>query len=63
MTGKPMCQSWYENAGGYRPWHSHQDASCTCGLNVHYPDSAHNLNCPVRENYELRKLTAGEPER
>jgi hypothetical protein len=64
--GTPMCDRWYEHAGDYRPWHGHQDASCTCGLNVHYPDSEHDLSCPVRQNHarhRLLEILVGGPER
>jgi hypothetical protein len=29
--GTPMCTSWYERRGDYRPWHGYADASGSCG--------------------------------
>lgn len=55
MSGKPMCWSWYERAGDYRPWH-HRADGCTCSMNVHAPDGQHAMACPV--NPASRELLA-----
>lgn len=55
MSGKPMCWSWYERAGSYRPWQARAD-DCTCDMNVHAPDSQHATACPV--NPASRELIA-----
>jgi hypothetical protein len=62
----PMCQSWYEQAGKYRPWHYHVEG-CTCGMNAHALPEQHGKHCPKYMTPDQRellaKLTTGEPER
>lgn len=48
MTGRPMCWAWYENAGGYRPWHARAEG-CTCETSAHAPDDEHAMTCPVNQ--------------
>jgi hypothetical protein len=60
-----MCARWYERCGDYRPWHSESVPGCTCGLNAHYPGSAHAQGCPVRDQHDraalLGQLTGRSP--
>lgn len=67
MTARPMCDAWYERAGDYRPWHSHQDASCGCGLTAHYLPEHHARDCLVYQAWVraelLDQLISGVPER
>ena len=65
-ASRPMCQSWYERAGSYRPWHYHVEG-CTCGRNAHHLPEHHGTHCPVYVSGVradlLARLTPGDPER
>ena len=65
-TARPMCQSWYERAGDYRPWHFRAEG-CTCRANAHRLPEQHGEHCPVYKNWlradMLSRLTPGATER
>lgn len=58
MNGRPMCWSWYERAGSYRPWHDRAEG-CTCGAGAHAASWQHREDCPLFAS----EIATGDAER